>query len=86
MDIRMNTLTHVLKAIDQFKTENKTAQQILEFARITLEMNPIGAESEKDDIFMMNRIRLPSVQVLFDDSFLKATFILRVAKICYSAT
>lgn len=40
-------------------------------------MNPVGAESEKDDIFMMIRMELPPAQALFDDNLSKLTVVIR---------
>lgn len=70
-DARINADTHSFKAIEQFKTQNKNAQQILQAACITLQMNLIGAELEKDDIVVVIHRGLPPAQVLFDDNCLR---------------
>lgn len=67
----MNAHMRLIKSIDQYKTENKNAQMILQAARIALEMNPVGAESDSNYIVMMIRMGLLPVHVMFDDELLR---------------
>lgn len=71
VDIRINAHVRLLKFLDQYKTDEKTSQALLQAVRINLEMNPVEAESNKNEIAMMIRMELSPAQFLFVDSFLK---------------